>query len=59
MLAPVDLAKLARSDARLEVRADFRVGHLPHTATHGVYEDGSFIEHSLTLEAFVAGKGQR
>ena len=59
MLASPDLAKLARGDASLEVGADLRVGHLAHTATHGVYKDGPLIEYSFSLEAFVAGESQR
>ena len=52
-----DLAELAGGDARLEVGADLRVGHLAHAATHGIDEDGAFVEDGLALEAF--DRGQR
>jgi hypothetical protein len=59
MLAAANFTELARGDARIEVGANFRVGHLAHPAPHSVYEDSSFIKNSFTLEALVTGKGQR
>ena len=51
--------ELAGGNARLEVGANFGIGHFAHSASHGVAEEVAFIGDGFALEAALAGKGDR